>query len=107
MHRRDTICHQKAIKYAELSEGKFDVTIGQVTDLWNFQPEGGEGKIPEQEALNEALTHVDYKQIKVNGNKVSLSDPKGEIDLGGIAKGYIADKLAEFLKKKGCEQCSY
>ena len=51
--------------------------------------------------MNEALTHVDYKQIKVNGNKVSLSDPKGEIDLGGIAKGYIADKLAEFLKKKG------
>ena len=92
---------KKAIKYAELSEGKFDVTIGQVTDLWNFQPEGGEGKIPEQAALNEALTHVDYKQIKVNGNKVSLSDPKGEIDLGGIAKGYIADKLAEFLKKKG------
>ena len=37
----------------------------------------------------------------MNGNKISLSDPKGEIDLGGIAKGYIADKLAEFLKKKG------
>lgn len=92
---------KKAIKYAELSEGRFDVTIGQVTDLWNFQPEGGEGKIPEQVALDEALTHVDYKQIKVNGNKVSLSDPKGEIDLGGIAKGYIADKLAEFLKEKG------
>lgn len=92
---------KKAIKYGELSNGRFDVTIGQVTDLWNFQPEGGEGKIPEQAAIDEALTHVDYKQIKVNGNKISLSDPKGEIDLGGIAKGYIADKLAEFLKKKG------
>ena len=92
---------KKAIKYGELSNGRFDVTIGQVTDLWNFQPEGGEGKIPEQAAIDEALTHVDYKQIKVNGNKINLSDPKGEIDLGGIAKGYIADKLAEFLKKKG------
>lgn len=92
---------KKAIKYGELSNGRFDVTIGQVTDLWNFQPEGGEGKIPEQAAIDEALTHVDYKQIKVNGNKISLSDPKGEIDLGGIAKGYIADKLAEFLKEKG------
>ena len=57
---------KKAIKYGELSGGKFDVTIGQVTDLWNFQPEGGDGKIPEQGALNEALTHVDYKQIKHN-----------------------------------------
>ena len=92
---------KKAIKYGELSNGRFDVTIGQVTDLWNFQPEGGEGKIPEQAAIDEALTHVDYKQIKVNGNKISLSDHKGEIDLGGIAKGYIADKLAEFLKEKG------
>ncbi|MDY6037552.1 MAG: FAD:protein FMN transferase [Eubacterium sp.] len=92
---------RKAIEYAKLSEGKFDVTIGQATDLWNFQPEGGEGKIPEQSALNEALKHVDYRQIQIDGKMISLSDPKGEIDLGGIAKGYIADKVSEYLKKKG------
>ena len=43
---------------------------------------------------------VDYTQIKVEGNTVTL--PEGMmIDLGGIAKGYIADELAAFLREQG------
>ena len=47
------------------------------------------------------MAHVNYKDIVVNGNTVTLKDPDMEIDLGGIAKGYIADKLTAYLEENG------
>lgn len=93
---------EKALYYCELSGGKFDITIAPVSTLWNFD-ENHEGILPEQEALEEALAHVDYHNVIIHGNTVTLSDPQAQIDLGGIAKGYIADKLKEFLVSNGVE----
>ena len=53
--------------------------------------------------MAEAVTHIDYHCIKVEGNTVTLTDPEARIDLGGIAKGYIADRLKEYLKDEGIE----
>ena len=96
---------QKGVEYGELSGGDFDITIGQVTDLWDFhqQDEDGDktGSLPDEEAVKEAVGHTDYRQIVIDGNTVSLKDPRAEIDLGGIAKGYIADRVADFLVEKG------
>ena len=47
------------------------------------------------------MTHVDYHNIEIDGRRVRLKDPAATIDLGGIAKGYIADRTAEFLQEKG------
>ncbi|MCD7956196.1 MAG: FAD:protein FMN transferase [Lachnospiraceae bacterium] len=60
------------------------------------QPEGS-SLIPSSEEIEEALSHINYQNVLVNGTTVTLSDPKAEIDLGGIAKGYIADRLEEYL----------
>ena len=49
------------------------------------------------------MTHVDYHNVEIDGNLVRLSDPKSKIDLGAIAKGFIADKLKEYLKSEGVE----
>ena len=86
--------------YSELSKGIFDITIGTVTSLWDFQSD--EHKIPDQESINEALTHVDYQNVVISGNTVTLKDPEAKLDVGAIAKGYIADKLKEYLKGNGC-----
>ncbi len=89
----------KALYYSSLSEGKFDATISPVTDLWNFK----DNIIPSNDELKSALSSVDY-------NKISLSEYNGsyyiikndaKIDLGGIAKGYIADKIKYYLTKNG------
>ena len=91
-----------AIKYAEDSDGLFDITIGAVSSLWDFV----EGVKPDDAAIQAALPHVDYRTITVEGNTVTLSDPEAKLDLGGIAKGYITDDLVSMLKEGGCKNAS-
>lgn len=89
---------ETALRASELSDGAFDVTIAPVTALWDFT--SGEAVLPDDADIQAALPLVDYTQIKVEGNTVTL--PAGMmIDLGGIAKGYIADELAAFLREQG------
>ena len=96
---------KKGLEFGGLSGGAFDITIGKATDLWDFHDNletGHEGgTVPSEKDLKEAISHVNYKNIKIEGNRVSLIDPETEINLGGIAKGYIADMAAEYLKERG------
>lgn len=97
---------QKGIFYGELSDGKFDITIGKLSDLWNFSTkalldETDESMLPSAEEITEALSTVDYRCIQINGNEVSLTNPNARIDLGGIAKGYIADRMKDYLLENG------
>lgn len=95
----DTIIILKeAIRISEMSDGAFDITIAPVTDLWDFRT--GNGTVPEGAAVSAAVMKVDYRQIHIEGNTVTL--PAGMmIDLGGIAKGYIADRIGEYLTEQG------
>ena len=90
---------RKGLYYSELSEGTFDITIGRVSDLWDFHAE--EPVVPSEEALRKAAATVDWRGVSVEGNTVTLANPETHIDLGGIAKGYIADKVSENLRKSG------
>lgn len=85
---------EKAIYYGNLSSGKFDITIYPVSSLWDFNNE----IIPSRDEIAEALKNIDYQSIETNGNQVNLNGKK--IDLGGIAKGYIADRLREYFKEQ-------
>lgn len=97
---KDTLKVVKAgVKYGELSDGDFDITIGSVSGLWDFQSENP--VVPEQSKITEALKHVNYKNIQFNGNKIRIIDPEAKLDLGGIAKGYVADELTTLLEKEG------
>lgn len=91
-----------ALYYSELSQGKADLTIGAVNDLWNFTGEDAESqRLPDDDALSAALSHVDYRYISLSGNSVTVSDPEAVIDLGFIAKGFIADRIKEYLVSQG------
>lgn len=96
---------KKGMEFGRLSGGAFDITIGKATDLWDFHDnaESGHegGVVPAEKDLRDAISHVNYENIKIEGNRVSLTDPETEINLGGIAKGYIADKAAEYLEERG------
>ena len=80
----------------------FDITIASASDLWNFH-DNADHSIPDAEQLSEAVTHINYKTIEVNGTTVTMSDPYAKIDLGGIAKGYIADQVKNYLVEEGIE----
>lgn len=93
---------KRGIKYGDMTDGKFDITVGKAEDLWDFH--GNKNVPPDKADLEAAMKYVDYRQIKVDGNTITMGTDKGEIDLGGIAKGYIADKLADFLEKEGVSE---
>ena len=86
------------IEYAELSGGMFDITIGRLSTLWDFSGQSG---VPTEPEIADARATVDYRQVSISGNTVLLANPEAWIDLGGIAKGYIADRAAGFLRDRG------
>lgn len=82
-------------KYSRLTGGAFDITIAPLTDLWHINTNTGD--IPSSDAVKNALKHINHKNITVKENSVKLSDSRSQIDLGGIAKGYVADKIKDYL----------
>lgn len=97
---------EEGIAYGELSGGKFDITIGKLSDLWDISTkalltETNVSMIPTAADIQSALSTVDYHTIKIDGSEVTLLNPDAKIDLGGIAKGYIADQMKAFLNSKG------
>ena len=135
---------RQALGYCERSRGKFDITMGTVTSLWNFHT----GEVPSRLALARALPHVDYRHIvldeepcgrepldeeslgkdspvqgsldddalnagtsrvpssnvpssKSSQPTLAITDPHSILDLGGVAKGYIADDLADLFIAHG------
>ena len=89
---------ERAIYYGDLSGGKFDITIAPVSALWDFKNQ----VVPSKDEIAEALQSVDYHSVEIKKSEISLNGK--QIDLGGIAKGYIADKAAEYLKEKGVKK---
>ncbi|MBO4235421.1 MAG: FAD:protein FMN transferase [Firmicutes bacterium] len=91
----------EAIEYCSMTNGAFDITIGGVVDLWDFSGVSGIPKVPTSAELSRALKHVDYRKISIEGNTVTLLDPQAQIDLGAIAKGFIAEKVGQYLRSRG------
>jgi thiamine biosynthesis lipoprotein len=88
---------QKGLYYSELSKGMFDITIEPVSSLWNFTVEDEDATLPNENDIKRAIKKVDYTKVKIDGNHVSFLEEGMGIDLGAIAKGYIADRLKEYL----------
>lgn len=85
------------VKYSSLCpNGIFDVTVRPVTKLWDFE----NGVIPKANDIQEALKNVGYKNIEITESGIKLNG-NTELDLGAVAKGYIASKISDFLTKNG------
>lgn len=89
-----------ALEYCRESGGRFDITLGGVSDLYDF---GGNARRPDDAALAEALEHVGWEAVRIDGDTVTLSDPETVLDLGSVAKGWIADRMKELLAARGVE----
>ena len=93
---------KEAITYSEVTKGYFDITINPIVDLWAIGTE--EANVPIDEDIEQALKAVDYKNIVLlENNQVELLNG-ASIDLGGIAKGFIADEIANLLEKNHIEK---
>lgn len=93
---------EAAQKYRALSDGAFDPTIGKIVDLWGFTQDwdrSGVGRIPFPEKLEPLVKEPREVSLDTVSKTARLSSPHVEVDLGGIAKGYIVDKVVEILKR--------
>lgn len=100
-----------ALRYCERSEGAFDITIGAVSPLWDFKRHVA----PSPREAARAASHVDWRCVRVWQEAAGPSNapdaaspwfaridpPAFALDLGGIAKGWIADSLCCLLESYG------
>lgn len=89
----------KGLEYSRLSDGAFDIAIAPVSSLWDFTSD--EKIVPEKDALTKALPLIDYRDVELDQNRIRFAKKGMELDLGAIAKGYIADRMKDFLVGKG------
>ncbi len=86
-----------------MSDGAFDITIGSVSELWDFTTDTP--SVPDDTLIKNALSYVDYIKVTLTTDSDGthhISMPDGYcIDLGAVAKGYIADKIKAFLVDNG------
>jgi len=89
----------KALYVSENTEGGFDITVGPLVRLWDFQKK----IIPDGATVKEKLKLVGYKNIIIDkkASTVFLKTKGIQVDLGGIIKGYAADKAVGVLKQQG------
>lgn len=83
-----------------MSKGAFDITVGKISNRCNF----AKNLYPNQTELKKLLPYVNYRKIRVSNDSLYKESREIEIDLGGIAKGYIIDKAVELLREKGINQ---
>ncbi len=91
----------KGIDYAENSGGLFDISIGPVVTLWGIGTDAA--AVPSDADLKSMMKFVDYKKIVIDENEKTIYLPeKGmALDFGGIAKGYIADRVKDLILDNG------
>ena len=85
--------------YSEISDGVFDITVEPESSLWDFTSDNS--KVPEDAQIKEAVKLTGYKNAVLKDKKLVLKIPGMGIELGAIAKGFIADRLKDYLAVNG------
>ena len=91
---------EKGLQFSKLSEGAFDITLGRLSELWNFE---GERKVPPTEGeIEEALSGVGAESVQIDKPAKTIRAVNGvRLDLGGIAKGQIIDVAGGIMQEMG------
>ncbi|QWT17900.1 FAD:protein FMN transferase [Collinsella sp. zg1085] len=102
VHMQTAQLIEQARQYVNESEGRFDLTMGTMTQLWDFHT----GHVPPKYKLAQAREHVGMDKVCVqllshNHAQLCITDPDTVLDLGGIAKGACAAYLHRLLPSRG------
>ena len=87
-------CIKQCNEISALSGGKFDITVGGVSRLWNIGEENE--RIPSEGEIKAELGNVGYGKIKLGKDSVQLPDGV-KVDLGAVGKGMACDMLKAYL----------
>lgn len=87
-----------SLDIAEKTDGALDPTIYPVLTAWGFTRE--ENRVPDEAEIAALLERVDYRNIRIDGDTVSLKN-SAMLDFGAVAKGYAGDEAAKILREQG------
>ncbi|EEW92478.2 FAD:protein FMN transferase [Granulicatella elegans] len=90
-------------KHSIAANSHLNIAIGPLVQTWRIG--FSDAKLPSEEEIQRLLKITDPEEIFLNDSnrEVYLSKEGMRIDLGALAKGYIADKLKEFLVEQGVQ----
>ena len=90
----------QAVQFSRLSDGRFDISIAPLVNLWKAALRG-EGT-PSRAQQEEVRNCVGYEKIELTPpDQISFQSPCLQLDLGAIGKGYAVDRAAEVLHSLG------
>lgn len=90
---------ERAMFFAEKTDGAFNPVIGGIVKLWNIGFENA--RKPEDRDIRDALSRTGYKDVQLTGTAVFLKKAGMKLDLGAIAKGFAADELTRIVRQAG------
>ncbi|TRZ93968.1 FAD:protein FMN transferase [bacterium] len=96
---------RKSKEFWLITEGKFDITVGPLLDLWGFSQK--KYRLPTEKQINAVMPRIGSDKIifQDESNLVKFKVPDMKIDLGGIAKGFVLDCAVKKLKENGIKSC--
>ncbi|OQX83846.1 hypothetical protein B6D60_09970 [candidate division KSB1 bacterium 4484_87] len=86
-------------KMSHTTNGDFDMTIGAIKDLWQFQSE--HPHVPDSNSIKYNLKFINYNLVELDDKEIKFKKSGVNLDLGGIAKGYAIDEAIRIIKQAG------
>jgi Membrane-associated lipoprotein involved in thiamine biosynthesis len=95
---------ERAIFFAEISNGAFDPSVGPLVSLWGIG--GDNARVPSREEIDNTLPLINWRYVELDetAHSVFLKRKGMALDLGAIAKGYAADEAAAIIKNAGVKR---
>ena len=90
-----------ALQHSQETDGAFDITIAPLVELWGITSDSP--RVPSQEEIDALLPLVGYEHVHQSAYYNISLDEGCAVDLGGIAKGYASDRLADIFAQYGVD----
>lgn len=96
-----------AKRVAQASNGLYDPTVRPLSQVWRTARQAG--KLPAKNHIARAVEVVGHENLRLDteAQTVELLKPGMQLDLGGIAKGYVGDQGIQFLKELGYPRAAF
>jgi len=93
----------ESLTISELTNGAFDITIGEAVNLWGFGSNGKIDDFPSDQELEKISKSTGYQNIQLKEQSIIKKVPDMSLDLSAIAKGYAVDQVARKVEEYGIE----
>lgn len=78
---------------------RYDITVKPLVDAYGFAAK----KREQSPNIDSLMQFVGFDKLRLEGSRIVKSDPRVQLDLNSLAKGYTVDLAADWLEQIGCK----